>query len=452
MANEKIKFIQGAESSYDTTTYANALWFSPTTKQLILDGVRYIPKKISELVNDANYLTNTDFIKEKNIDWQEDFSAILSNANTPIDVAMMFGYNCFANAYQGLRVERTANGTNWVGWLSDKQTNDLLTNNDTAINLSPTTLNVQIRMTFTFGEMKVYGRLRKLYINYSNSGGATICTIQKVIEGSGFVDYKTIRLRGSGWTAIPIAINTSETSEIRIVISKETLSPIVENEFIIKGIRCVAETLYDDSTNEIALNLGCPYKYNIVDGILNFIETTSIANIGDINFGNSNGKITTNYGQYGNTWITLSNDDGVYIDGKLDVAQRVSDNVASDIRLKKDFNHNIDYRKRILQIGRVCDFNYTTDAIQKHKGNADNNTHTSIIWQDAVKAEIPNLCSVDNDGFGKINSLCPDLTFTTIGALQQNIEQTNNQRKEIDVLKKRIIALEKEINKLKKQK
>lgn len=70
MANEKIKFIQGAESSYDTTTYANALWFSPTTKQLILDGVRYIPKKISELVNDANYLTNTDFIKEKNIDWQ----------------------------------------------------------------------------------------------------------------------------------------------------------------------------------------------------------------------------------------------------------------------------------------------------------------------------------------------------------------------------------------------
>ena len=150
MANEKIKFIQGAESSYDTTTYANALWFSPTTKQLILDGVRYIPKKISALVNDANYLTNTDFIKEKNIDWQEDFSAILSNANTPIDVAMMFGYNCFANAYQGLRVERTANGTNWVGLLSDKQTNDLLTSNDTAINLSPTTANVQIRLTFIF--------------------------------------------------------------------------------------------------------------------------------------------------------------------------------------------------------------------------------------------------------------------------------------------------------------
>lgn len=451
MANEKIKFIQGAESSYDTTTYANALWFSPTTKQLILDGVKYIPKKMSELVNDANYLTNTDLIKEKNIDWEEDFSAILSNANTPIDVAMMFGYNCFANAYQGLRVERTANGTNWVGWLSDKQKNDLLTNNDTAINLSPTTANIQLRVTLNFGEMKVYGRLRKLYLNFINKGGATLCVIEKLDEGNGFVEYKTIRLTGSQWVAIPIAINSKETNEIRLLFSKEFLSATSENEFTLKGIRCVAEQL-DDDTNDIALNLGCPYKYSIVDGLLNFIKTTSIANIGDINFGNSNGKITTNYGQYGNTWITLSNDDGVFIDGDLDVARNISNNVASDIRLKKDFNHNIDYRKRILQIGRVCDFNYTNDAIKKRKGNADNNTHTSIIWQDAVKAEIPNLCSIDNDGFGKINSLCPDLTFTTIGALQQNIEQTNNQRKEIDVLKKRIIALEKEINKLKKQK
>lgn len=46
----------GDESKYDSTTYSNVIWFAPNTKQIFLNAIKYIPKNLSELVNDAGFL------------------------------------------------------------------------------------------------------------------------------------------------------------------------------------------------------------------------------------------------------------------------------------------------------------------------------------------------------------------------------------------------------------
>ena len=62
MATEKqtklVGFCLGDKTNYNATNYANHIWFDPTNKQILLNGIEYIPKKLSELVNDNNFLTS----------------------------------------------------------------------------------------------------------------------------------------------------------------------------------------------------------------------------------------------------------------------------------------------------------------------------------------------------------------------------------------------------------
>lgn len=53
-----VGFGYGNKSNYSATTYANHIWFDPTNKQILLNGIEYIPKKLSELVNDKNFITS----------------------------------------------------------------------------------------------------------------------------------------------------------------------------------------------------------------------------------------------------------------------------------------------------------------------------------------------------------------------------------------------------------
>ena len=53
-----VGFGYGNKSNYNATAYANHIWFDPTNKQILLNGIEYIPKKLSELVNDKNFLTS----------------------------------------------------------------------------------------------------------------------------------------------------------------------------------------------------------------------------------------------------------------------------------------------------------------------------------------------------------------------------------------------------------
>ena len=53
-----VGFCLGNKANYSATTYANHIWFDPTNKQILLNGIEYIPKKLSELVNDSGFLTS----------------------------------------------------------------------------------------------------------------------------------------------------------------------------------------------------------------------------------------------------------------------------------------------------------------------------------------------------------------------------------------------------------
>ena len=53
-----VGFCLGDKANYNATAYANHIWFDPTNKQILLNGIEYIPKKLSELVNDKNFLTS----------------------------------------------------------------------------------------------------------------------------------------------------------------------------------------------------------------------------------------------------------------------------------------------------------------------------------------------------------------------------------------------------------
>ncbi len=53
-----VGFCLGDKANYNATNYANHIWFDPTNKQILLNGIEYIPKKLSELVNDKNFLTS----------------------------------------------------------------------------------------------------------------------------------------------------------------------------------------------------------------------------------------------------------------------------------------------------------------------------------------------------------------------------------------------------------
>ena len=53
-----VGFCLGNKTNYNATAYANHIWFDPTNKQILLNGIEYIPKKLSELVNDKNFLTS----------------------------------------------------------------------------------------------------------------------------------------------------------------------------------------------------------------------------------------------------------------------------------------------------------------------------------------------------------------------------------------------------------
>lgn len=68
--NDDIEFFFGNETEYDSTKHGKSIVFAVDTKQLILDSLRFIPKNVSELFNDAGYL--------KSVSW----SQILSKPTT----------------------------------------------------------------------------------------------------------------------------------------------------------------------------------------------------------------------------------------------------------------------------------------------------------------------------------------------------------------------------------
>ena len=142
--------------------------------------------------------------------------------------------------------------------------------------------------------------------------------------------------------------------------------------------------------------------------------------------------------------LSIDREGNVSVVGNIVATGSVTAKSSSDYRLKCAFDYNVDYQERLLSLGKVCDFNYTPHAQEREFAFADDKRHTSVIWQDARKANITGFCSVEEDGYGTINPLSSDLIFTMVGAIQQGIVKTER-------IEERVVRLEKENRELKEK-
>lgn len=136
--------------------------------------------------------------------------------------------------------------------------------------------------------------------------------------------------------------------------------------------------------------------------------------------------------------------------GSITAAGAITAKATSDFRLKENYDGLIDYRERLLKLGRVYDYNYNKKALDLYQDRIDNKRHTGLVYQNAVKAGITNFChEKDEYGYGSLNYLSPDLIATIIGSVQANILSIRLVESEQERMRKELEHAKSEINRLK---
>lgn len=161
--------------------------------------------------------------------------------------------------------------------------------------------------------------------------------------------------------------------------------------------------------------------------------------------GTANPTISTNKSYVmaydGSTWAFT---------GSITATAAITAKATSDFRLKENYDGLIDYRERLLKLGRVYDYNYNKKALDLYQDRIDNKRHTGLVYQNAVKAGITNFChEKDEYGYGSLNYLSPDLIATIIGSVQANILSIRLVESEQERMRKELEHAKSEINRLK---
>lgn len=161
--------------------------------------------------------------------------------------------------------------------------------------------------------------------------------------------------------------------------------------------------------------------------------------------GTANPTISTNKSYVmaydGSTWAFT---------GSITATAAITAKATSDFRLKENYDGLIDYRERLLKLGRVYDYNYNKKALDLYQDRIDNKRHTGLVYQNAVKAGITNFChEKDEYGYGSLNYLSPDLIATIIGSVQANILSIRLVESEQERMRKELEHAKSEIKRLK---
>ena len=136
--------------------------------------------------------------------------------------------------------------------------------------------------------------------------------------------------------------------------------------------------------------------------------------------------------------------------GSITATAAITAKATSDFRLKENYDGLIDYRERLLKLGRVYDYNYNKKALDLYEDRIDNKRHTGLVYQNAVKAGITNFChEKDEYGYGSLNYLSSDLIATIIGSVQANILSIRLVESEQERMRKELEHAKSEINRLK---
>ena len=138
------------------------------------------------------------------------------------------------------------------------------------------------------------------------------------------------------------------------------------------------------------------------------------------------------------------------VNGNIVATGGVTAKSTSDIRLKIKLESPKSYKERILELGPVFDYQFNSLAKSRVGKNADSLNHIGLGYQTA-KVSMPVITGLDEDGYGYINYIHPDLIALSIGAIQEIISEEYTIKKDIDSLKNRVRQLEAENKQLKER-
>ena len=122
----------------------------------------------------------------------------------------------------------------------------------------------------------------------------------------------------------------------------------------------------------------------------------------------------------------------------------------SDMRLKIKINNHISYKDRLMNLGMVFDYRFNNIAKSRKGKLTDDLNHIGLSYQ-TVKQTLPTVTGEDEDKYGYINYISPDLISLSIGAIQEVILEERKIKEDIIILKSKIHYLESENILLKKR-
>ena len=136
--------------------------------------------------------------------------------------------------------------------------------------------------------------------------------------------------------------------------------------------------------------------------------------------------------------------------GNAEFYGSVTPNKGSDIRLKKNICYGTDYAQKLLDLGRVCDYEYNDLAFELEAPDVDHGRHTGLIYQ-KVKAVLPQMARTFNGNYGGLNYINTDYINIIAGATQLNTLGLRSVLKRTETLEDKVSRLEEKVRMLERK-
>lgn len=288
---DNIEFFLGNESKYNVTKHGTALFFANDTKQLILDGLKYIPKKLSELTNDMGYITTSSTIKPSQVksvagDYSRDpIDLVTSRACNNTRVNMLFGFDA---PYIDIEYSKDG-GATWLDYgltdlekttyfVQDRGSLLLGKANTPALNEAQGTNN-RLRVTLT---SERYCLINQFIIEVSTQGNKPVCDIE--IWQSGQDTWTTLcsNIELTGWSGYN-SIHTADTyfrtnDKLRFTFKQTAVSANYQSSIIFRIMGYGRSMFYWSNTRPFVQRmLMHDHAYSLNgNGVANFGQAISI--------------------------------------------------------------------------------------------------------------------------------------------------------------------------------
>ena len=150
------------------------------------------------------------------------------------------------------------------------------------------------------------------------------------------------------------------------------------------------------------------------------------------------------------TYVRVYNNKSFYVSGNILATGGITAKSTSDIRLKIKVNNPISYKDRLMNLGMVFDYRFNNIAKSRKGKLTDDLNHIGLSYQ-KVRQTLPIVTGEDEDKYGYINYISPDLISLSIGAIQEIILEERKIKEDIIILKSKVRHLESENILLKKR-